>query len=41
MALAKLLILKWDLLQYFYTLLAVCVFLLHLHDGVAEAYFIL
>jgi len=34
LALAKLLILKWDLLQYLYTLLAICVLLLHLYDGV-------
>lgn len=41
LALAKLLILKWDLLQYLYTFLAICVLLLHLHDSVAQAYFIL
>lgn len=41
LAFAKLLILKWDLLQHLDALLAVRVLLLHLHDGVADPYFIL
>lgn len=41
LALAKLLILKWDMLLNLYTLLAVRVLLLHLHDGVAQPSFIL
>lgn len=41
LALAKLLILKRDLLQHLHALLAIWILLLHLDDGVAEPYLIL